>query len=118
MAVSGVVKKILETSEELLNLGIDPRSGVQDDDFRDAMEELISLGEEANGNTAEYRILKDMVVAVEDFINIKIDRNPEIEKPKLCYFGIKNCGGRWYSEKDQYTLGFENVDECAKHFNG
>lgn len=123
MAKSEAVVALLEKAVELAKTN-------NDVDLADGIEMLEALGEDAKGNTQEYKDLKEVVENIENGLNgdgseiedkedkakIKAETNVS-EKKKYNLFGIKQIGSLWYSEKDNYKTGFKTVEECATKHN-
>lgn len=122
MAKSEAVVALLEKAVELAETN-------KDVDLADGIEMLEALGDDAKGNTQEYKDLKEVIENIENGLNgdgseiedkedkaiLKEEANVA-KKKKYNLFGIKQIGSLWYSEKDNYRTGFKTVEECAiKH---
>mgnify|MGYP003957552879 CR=1 FL=1 len=140
MAKSDVVVALLATAVALAETN-------NDVELADGIEMLEALGDDAKGNTQEYKDLKEVVENIENGLNgdgseiededekarleaeaqekarleAEADgaKNEKKSKKAKKYnlFGIKQIGGLWYSEKDAYKTGFKTVEECAIKHN-
>lgn len=99
------VKDLIETAKAL-------EIYETDDELKSAVSALEALGDEAKGSTNEYKKLKELI----DQTDGKISEEAKAEKINV--FGIKMIGGKHYHESDNYSNGFDTVEECAMHYNG
>lgn len=99
-----LVAKLLATAVALLDTHND------NVELKDSIEALQFLGDEANGNSQEYKDLKGLVKTLQD-------TQKPTHKKRLNYAGVKQIGGLWYCSKDNYKKQFATADECAIHFN-
>lgn len=109
-----VVKELIATANSLLEK-------VNDAELKDSIEALEFLGEDANGNSQEYKDLKEVVERIKATLEKNTNnKTVEVSKKKakrLNYAGIKQIGSLWYSIKDNYRKPFSTADECAEYFN-
>ena len=115
MAKSRAVKDLLVTAIALASTidNVELKAGV----------EALEAVEDANGNTQEYKDLKELVGTLEadaeNGAEAVEDANGAKDEPKkLDYAGVRMIGSKWHCAKDNYKKGFDTADECAEHFNG
>lgn len=117
-----LVAKLLATAVALLDTHND------NVELKDSIEALQFLGDEANGNSQEYKDLKGLVKTLQDTQKPTQDKSTQkkddvedtqkpTHKKRLNYAGVKQIGGLWYCSKDNYKKQFATADECAIHFN-
>ena len=133
MAQSKAVLTVLATAVAL--------AGTIDNAELNASIEALKAQEDANGNTQEYKDLKDLLDAIDAQANAGTDTGatppadngatqtppaPTVdaqadapaEPKKYSYAGVRMIGSKWYCDKDKYKKGFSTANECAEHFNG
>jgi hypothetical protein len=106
MAKTRAVKELLATAVELT-------ATIDNEELHAGIQEL-SVIEDANGSTPEFKDLRALVASLQDG---SIGNTPT-EPKKLDYSGVRMIGCKWYCEKDNYRKGCDSADECAEYFNG
>lgn len=94
----------------------------ESDKLTAAIEAIEALGDDAKGNTEEFRTLKEIVETTEAALDSQSEPTTEptpepTKKPAAVRLkGIKMIGALYYSPKDGYQKGFPTAEECAEHF--
>ena len=95
------------------------------DDLKDAIDALEALGEDATGDSGEYKQLSNMVdtqpapvkKSVKPKETTKVSKGEKkLSKPNMA--GITMIGSLFYSGKDNYKAGFSDPIEAARYHNG